>query len=184
MRKLVLDKITGFVVKDKSKPVVIRDDRGLLFYSTESMVPRVGEFNLPAGTYFVDTGYFTERKAPVLYPLAPMPEPERKTKKPFNFTVQFGNNPHKCSILWDEDRIFFDNSFKEMPLPNVFFVLYHEFGHSKYNTERYADLYASNLMKLKGYNPSQIGDAHLTSLSAAQYDRKKFVIKQLINSAQ
>lgn len=182
MRKLDLDKKTGFVVKDTTKPIIIRDNRGILFYTTEPLLPKVKCFNLPIGNYFVETGSFVAMEKPRKYKLASMPFPERRKKRPDDFKIIFEKNPNKCSVFWDRKTIVFDNSFKEKPLPQLFFVLYHEYGHHLYNTERYADLYASNLMKVRGYNPSQIASAHMHSLGSAQYDRKKYVTEKLIKT--
>lgn len=176
---MVLNSITGFKVKDVTKPVVIRDSRHIIFYDTEPLLPKVEYFNLPPGIYWVDTGFFSEASFPRSYPLAKLPRPERNRPKPFDFEITFESNPNKCTILWDEKVIVFDNAFLDKPLPELFFVLYHEYGHSLYETEKYADLYASNLMKVRGYNPSQICYAHLDSLSAKQIARKEFVIDQL-----
>jgi hypothetical protein len=52
-------------------------------------------------------------------------------------------------------------------------------GHSKYKTEKYADLFAANEMLKKGYNPSQIGVAPIDSLSEMQYERKRFIVNNL-----
>lgn len=182
MRRLLVPKITGFKVKNVNVPIVIRDSNGNIFYDTNPLVPKVKYFNLPAGLFFVDSGDFTEAIFPRRYKLATLPTPERSKPAPFDFKIEFGHNPNKCSIIWDEKRILFDNSFLTGPQTELFFVLYHEYGHAFYHTEKYADLYASNLMKLKGYNPSQICYAHLNSLSSNQLDRKEFVTEKLINT--
>lgn len=180
MRKLELTKKTGFKVTDIYKPIIIRDFRGIMFYSTEPMIPRVKEFNLPAGTYMVDTGYFVPMNNPVKYPLVKLPVFERLFPKPKNFEIRFGNNPNKCSIFWDLGFILFDESFREKPLPQLYFILFHEFGHARYKTEKFADLYAVNCMLKKGYNPSQIGFAPIESLSDNAIERKKLVVSKLL----
>ena len=182
MRKLEIKSKTGFKVTNPNSPVVIRDHRGILFYSTEPLLPRVKEFNLPPGTYFVDTGYFVPMPQPVKNKLVKLPMPERLLPKPSDFEIVFGNNPNKCTIFWKKGYILFDNSFREKPLPQLFFILYHEFGHARYRTEKYADLYAVNCMLSKGFNVSQIGTAPIYSLSDRATDRKEFVIEKLLNA--
>lgn len=179
MRKLVLDKKTGYEITDPYKPVVIRDYRGMLFYTTEPLLPKVTKFNLPEGTYFIDSGFFRKMPAPVKYHLADLPMKERSFDKPYDFKLVFGTNPNKCSIFWDEKTILFDDSLKDYSLPELFFILYHEIGHSYYLTEKYADLFAANFMLIKGFNPSQITTAPITSLSSKQLVRKQNIIDKI-----
>lgn len=182
MEKLTLEKKTGFKVIDPFEPVNIRDVRGVLFYSTEDLLPKVEYFNLPAGEFFVDSGHIVKADKPREYKLADLPTPERDNGSMSDFDVKFETNPHKCTVYWDTKEIVFDKAFEERPIPQVMFILFHEFGHRYYETEKLADLYASNMMKVKGYNPSQIADAQMYSLSDKQYDRKEFVIENLINT--
>lgn len=184
MRQLNLTKKTGFKVNDIYKPIVIRDFRGILFYTTEPFLPRVKEFNLPAGTYFVDSGYFSPMTFPVRYRYAKLPFVQRMFRKPSNFDVKFGTNPNKCTIFWDDDYILFDNSFREKPLYELYFILFHEFGHAKYKTEKYADLYAANCMLGMGFNPGQAIIAPVDSLSDSDeaIDRKEYVFNKILNA--
>jgi hypothetical protein len=108
-----------------------------------------------------------------------MPTAQRWFKNPENFSVYFEENPNKCTVDFDTDSIVFDNSFKLAPLPKIYFILYHEFGHQLYETEAYADMYAANMMLKKGYNMSQIGLSSLESLSSKQYERKNNLIDRL-----
>lgn len=182
MRKLFVSKKTGYLIKDTLHPVIIRDQRGLLFYSTEAMEGRTKVFNLPPGIYFVDQGTFNPMPFPVNFPMAKLPPKERNYKPPFDFKVMFGNNPNKCTIRWAEKTIFFDRKLKDITIPELWFILFHEYAHAVYKTERYADLLSGNLMKQRGFNPSQIGTAPLTSLSSAQFERKKHMVKQVIKA--
>jgi hypothetical protein len=180
MRKLVLNKKTGFNVLPHSSDIVIRDSRGIIFYDTRPLEKKVKKFNLPKGIYFIESGAFREALFPVFYNLAKLPKPERNYPNPFNYDVMFANNPHKCTIDWNNKVITFDNSFKEKPLYVVNFILFHEFAHKLYSTEKNADLLAANYMLKRGYNPSQIGNAPLYSLSDAQYERKSNIINQIL----
>jgi len=182
MYDLTVSEKTGYRVTDVYKPINIRDERGILFYTTETMLPRVKMFNLPAGNYRVDSGSFKEMENPVPFKLIPLPTPERKFPSPIGFEFKFEPNPHKCTINFIEKKITFDLSFKEMSLPQIYFVLYHEYAHQFFHVEKWADVLASNFMLVKGFNPSQIGYAHITSLSCNQIHRKKFNVKKLIET--
>lgn len=182
MRELQVNKKTGYKILEPEKPVIIRDFRGLLFYTTETMLPKVTEFNLPEGKYLVDSGRFKEMAAPVKYNLLPLPPQERIMPDPLDFKIIFDRNPYKCTINFKEKTIKFDNSFKGKPLPEIYFVLFHEFAHRYFKTEKYCDVLASNYMLVKGFNPSQIGRAHINSLSHRQWERKKYNIQQMIEA--
>lgn len=177
MRILIVDSKTGFDVRDVYTPINIRDERGLLFYSTEGLLPKVTKFNLPKGKYYVDSGNFAPSLLVRSYGPVKMPPRERFFyPDPTNYTVIFRDNPNKCEVDWNNEQIIFDKSFEEKPLPQVHFIMYHEFGHRFYGTEKYCDLYAKRCMLSVGYNPSQIGEAQIDSLSDKQIDRKNFII--------
>ena len=179
MNQLIVSKKTGFKNTSLSTPIIIRDFRGKIFYSSEGL-RLVEQFNLPEGQYLIDSGVFEQMKKPVIYKVPPLPPAERNFPLPENFLIEFAPNINKCTIMWDKKKIVFDNALKNLSLPELYFILYHEFGHSKYKTEKYADLFSVCRMLKMGYNPSQIGASPVTSLSNAQYDRKKFIIKKVI----
>ena len=187
-RKLIVEKKTGFKITDPSKPVIIRDNRGILFYSTETLINRpdkqnVDSFNLPGfGTYQVETGSFTAMATPIQYKYAPLPALIRRHPSPFDFKIVWGNNPYKCTVKWTDKIIFFDKQFEEKPLPQVFFILYHEFAHAFFEEETLCDQMAGNYMKAKGFNPSQIGSAPVLALSTRQYERKVNMVESILNS--
>jgi hypothetical protein len=181
-RKLQVTTKSGFKVNAPSIPIVIRDYRGILFYSTEHLTPKVTQFNLPIGEYLVDSGDFTPMLLPVAYKPIKLPKYERVMKQnPKKFKIQFEENPNKCSVFWGKQLIIFDNSFKDAPLYQIDFILGHEHGHRFYKTESKCDLYAANEMLKKGYNASQIGVSPIESLSERQYDRMETVVDKLIN---
>lgn len=182
MRRIFLDDKTGFKVKRPTVPIIIRDARGMLFYSTEDLLPRVEYFNLPPGEYFVDSGDFVKADTPRKFELAKLPRPERDYGSAGDFKVLFEPNPNKCSVDWDKKTITFDTVFLDRSIPETFFILYHELAHRYYETEKEADLYSSNMMKIKGFNPSQIALAQMYSLSDRQSERKKYVIDNLLNT--
>lgn len=181
-RTLYVSEKTGFKNNTPDVPIIIRDFRGVLFYSTVWLNKPVYNFNLPPGKYMVDQGSFTQMSKPVKYKLAGLPRPERFFPSPFKFDVKFGKNINKCSILWDQKIILFDNQFKESPLPILDFMLFHEFGHELYSTETLADQLSANYMKRRGYNPSQIGDAPISTLSERQIQRMQNVVDALIKT--
>lgn len=175
MREIIVNEKTGFRITDAFKPVVIRDERGLLFYSTESLTPKVKTFNLaPVGKLFIESGEFVPLPNPVEYKLVKLPVfPQHKFPvHPSEFALRFGDNPDKCTINFANHEILFDNSYKEKPLPIVFFTLYHEYAHQFFIDEHLADQMACNYMLIKGFNPDQIKKAPRNSLSAKQEYRK------------
>lgn len=191
-RPLNISRKTGFKILDPTIPVNIRDFRGILFYTTESMVPLVKQFNLPAGEYMIDSGSFKPMLFPVKFKLAELPTPERLALPPYNFTITFATNPNKCSIFWKEKIIVFDDSFIDHPLPDLFFIYLHEMGHSRYgydslysaeDAEAFCDLYAANKMLEMGFNPSQIDAAPKNTLSHRQDYRKEYIQETLLDNS-
>lgn len=184
---------TGFKITDPTVPVNIRDDRGILFYSTESRVPEITEFNLPPGTYLVDSGHFREMLRPINFKLERLPVSENLlSRAPYHFEIIFEDNPNKCTIFWKEKLIVFDTKFQDAPLPELFFIYFHELGHSRYGyetryspeeAEAYCDLYASNEMLKMGFNPSQVDAAPKNTLSSRQDYRKNFIEETLLDNS-
>jgi len=177
---IILNRKTGFESLEPKKPIIIRDFRGRIFYDTSELEKPVKRFNIPEGKYSIDSGTLKRLKEPVKFSLSPLPLPERIYPSPYKFKILFGVNPNKCSIIWKKRTILFDNSFKSAPLPSIFFILYHEYGHQLYKTEKYADLFSTNEMLKKGFNNSQIGKAPIVSLSSKQIDRKKFITGHIL----
>lgn len=176
MRSITLKGKTGYKNNNPAIPVIIRDPRGVIFYRTDVIEKPVMQFNLPRGTWLIDQGAIEPLPKPVKYPLLSMPVlKQRHRPNAANFKVLFANNPNKCSVFWDSQKIVFDYALKEKPLYVLYFILYHEYGHTFYADEKLADRWASNYMKIKGFNPSQIGTAPTVSLSPMQYDRKKLL---------
>lgn len=181
MQTLTVSKKTGFKNMNLNKSIVLRDFRGLTFFDTTAMLNNPDFFNLPAGKYLIDSGHFKELPKPVPYRYFKLPPFERHFKTPANFKIVFGDNPNKCSIYWNKGIILFDNELKDYSLPELDLIRFHEFSHARYKTERYADLMAMNYMLCKGYNPVQIGESLLTSLSDNNYDRKVFATNKILS---
>jgi hypothetical protein len=184
MRQFVVTEKTGFEILDPSKPLTIRDARGILFYTTEPLTKRPTCFNMPPfGKFFIEDGNgISPLKKPVSYKLAPIPPMIRRFDDPDDFKIVFGINPNKCTVKWNDKIILFDSQFRDRPLPQVFFILYHEFAHAFTNNETIADLIAGNYMKERGFNPSQIGSASINALSSRQLPRKRELVNSLIGS--
>lgn len=178
--RLVVDEPSGFRVIN-NKPVIILDELGNEFYSTDLLETTVTEFNLPIGTYYILQGKIAKMPEMVKYPINPLPKPERLMRDdPENFEIKFVENPFTGSVFWDVKKIYLDNGLCELPLPSLVFVLYHEYAHRYYVTESHCDLYAANRMLQEGYNPSQIGEGVVKTLSASNYARMEKVVNKLI----
>ena len=180
MKKFTIDKKTGFVIT--ALPVIIYDDKGKIFYDTNNVNKKVRAFNMPIGDYVLNTGKIKSLDRPVSYVLFDLPIRQRIGRpKIDNFTIEVGDNPNKCSILWGEKKIIFDKNFiKNLTRSEINYIIYHERGHELYSKEEYADFYAANEMLKSGFNPSQIGLAILDTLSPKQIERKTFIINKLI----
>lgn len=174
---------TGFLNTTPDVPVVIYDYRGIIFYNSMWLNNPPKKFNLPAlgYPYYLESGNLIQLPKPINYKMIKLPKKERNLKyNPENFKILFGNNKNKCSVIWDKHIILFDNSFKNKPLFIIYFILFHEFGHKYYKTEKYCDLYARNKMLEKGFTPFQTGLAPLQSLYSYNIDRKKLIINNVL----
>lgn len=188
-RQIYLNKVTGFNVIDKQKPIIIRDKRGLLFYSTEPMIPRVAKFNLPKGfTLIVESGHFERMDSPVVYNKLVLPKKDRDKKvNPSSFKLAFMKNPSKVTIDWGAKTIIFDNGFLEKPIPDIYWALFHEYGHQFWNDgeqcEMNCDEFAVNKMLEFGFNPHQCGSAILHTINQEDsIRRKENLIKKIIKT--
>lgn len=176
----MLNEKSSFQINDRNIPVIIRDPRGKLFYSTEPMIPKVEKFNLPKGMYFIDSGNFNKKERFEIWPLPALPSPERDVGiDPKTFEIIIGFTPHKCVINWRRGDIIFDNKLTEKSIPAIDFIINHEYAHRFYITEKFCDLYAAVKMLIDGYNPTQTGIAHTDALSDKAYNRMLYVWSKL-----
>lgn len=165
------------------QPILILDERGERFYDTRQLLKRVQMFNLPEGTYYVALGDIARMSRPVNYELTPLPEKERHMFGSFeNFDVHFVNNPATGTVVPAANEKFYDHALKELPLPYAMFIDEHENGHKYYITESYCDQYAVNKMLERGYNPSQISEAIVLTLSPDKAARKEIIVESLLPS--
>jgi hypothetical protein len=164
-------------------PILILDERGERFYDTRQLLKRVQMFNLPEGKYYVAQGDIARMGKPIDYELTPMPEKERNLSGDFsNFNLNFVNNPATGTVVPAAKEKFYDHALKDLPLPYSMFIDAHENGHKFYVTEKYCDRYAANKLLERGYNPSQIAEAIIMTLSPDKAARKEEIVRALLNA--
>lgn len=175
---------TGFRNLVPAAPVIIFDEYARPFYDTSRLEKQVNEFNLPPGKYTIGAGQIRPMVNPVKFDMLPLPEPMRwKRKNPEHFKIVVGDVPFKCLVDWDKEEIIYDRMVADMPLPTLVYIFWHECGHRFYGipykpkpwtvdyAERYTyaeaccDRYAYNKMIEAGYNPSQIGEAQIGTVT-------------------
>lgn len=178
MKYLRLENKSGFK-NTGNAPIVILDEFHRPFYDSTILDTRVDEFNLPAGEYYVLSGRFQQMAAPKEYKLSPLPRIQRKMHDPENFKINYLDNPHTASIYWDDNTIILDKSLRSLTMPELVYILYHEYGHRFYTNEEACDTYAMNRMLREGYNPEQIGESILNTLSDNNLHRKHVLIDKL-----
>ena len=157
------EKITGFKCADRV--IIIRDSKGLPFYTFKNVSGKTVWFNLPKGLY--ETDNTLTRTLPRKYHLPNLPKRERNYKLPERIKYVYAPNKNKCSIFFNAKPItvVMDNSFKSKPKPFRVFIRLHEIAHFFYSTEWKCDLFACKMMAKLGYNPSQFGSANTFCLS-------------------
>lgn len=182
MNYIKVNEKTGFYCFDSI--IKIYDHRGVLFYFKENKNGKI-RFNLPKGLFQTNCDLY-KLKEPVKYRFTNLPKGNNIKKLPKNFKIVYINNPHKCSVDNDKHIIYFDNSFKQFPLPVKDYIKFHELGHYFYSGENnkseiLCDLFAKNCMLKVGYNPSQIQWAQNGTLSDSDTssERKKIVKEKI-----
>lgn len=141
---------TGFFCKDK--PVLIFDEEGKVFYN---YTPTGGTFNLPRGRYYTDCR-LTKLKEPLNYKIPKLPKRDRLINEN-GISLNFQKNENTASIYLDSKKIVIDTSAAaSFDRVQMTFVLLHEIGHLRYESEQKCDLYATREMLKAGFNPSQI----------------------------
>lgn len=155
--------------------VVVRDAHGMPFYVMEGRSPNA-LFTLPSGTYTI------EGDVVPLRPMDPKPEPilpPPLVAMPANVRVEYGHNPHKCSINLERGRILMDRSMLALPSFVRTFILFHEIGHYYHNDEAECDKFAADAMIAAGFNPTQVHMASRMSLSDNADHRKNSTYQYL-----
>jgi hypothetical protein len=173
MFKITVKKKSGYQ-SHTGRPLLIVDDKGLPFYHNDRK-NKTPFFNMPRGVYYSNLP-LRKLKSPVVYSLMVLPKPEKNIIIK-DYALSYAPNPNKATINHMKKTIVFDPWFKTVPKHYRTFVTAHELGHGMYNTEKYADLKAANLMLQYGYNPSQIAEAQFNVLTnRTSLERKEFLI--------
>ena len=179
MRNLTISQKTGF---QTSLPFEILDRWGNIFYSdeftNEISEGKVLKFNLPKGNYKYD-GYFIKLQNPVSQPVINLPKPDRNYNHGKLYKILFKPNPNKCTIDHVSYTIIFDVRFKEAPVYVIYYIYFHELGHTYYSKEENADLYATKMLLELGFNKTQIALAPFISLSQKNDFRKLLTINSM-----
>lgn len=83
-----------------------------------------------------------------------LPKQERNREK--NYFIRHDNNEvdSPALIYTETGEIITGRKFNNLSIPMKIFILLHEIGHFKYQTEKYCDLYATVEFIKMGYNPS------------------------------
>jgi len=134
-------------------------------------------FNLPKGKYY--TSNTIKETQPRKYALPNLPPRERKMKMPNHVDIKYGDNPNKASIWLEQRIILLDNAIKRLSKPQIIQIIYHEFGHYYYTTEKYCDLFAARRMLVEGYNPKQIFFSIAGALNDTEssQERKEYILQ-------
>lgn len=182
------EKITGF--KRLTSEVVIKDNFGRLFYyrgkNAKNDFPY---FNLPKGEYFIEKGKIEKAGSPVIFITPELPKAERIIPLPYKgIKVIKKDIPDKARVSRYEDErkavmIFSPVFFQSKPF--LAFAIGHEFGHYRYKTESYCDLFAAAQMLRNGYNPSQIYiGCHLTLSRSNHAEERKENIRNFLKQTK
>lgn len=165
MKKLVLDKITGFASRDNVIKVTDANNRTLYYFENEA--GNEITFNLIPGTWY-SSNRLMQLRRPLRYKTPRIAKPElNRPVKPMRFRV--GDNPHKCTVDFspaDHVDIFVDHEINEQAIPFKAFVYGHEVSHFMYGgkpkgdkgyfeSELKCDIAACKEMLDRGFNPSQ-----------------------------
>jgi hypothetical protein len=177
MQAFVVDKKTGFC-SHNSPVLIFEQKRKRVFYFHNGNPNGKFYFNLPKGKYFTENK-IEKMSFPIPVELPILPAAEKNKQLPKKVTVNFIENPYKASILVDQHKIFVDHKIMKLPLPSIFFVMFHEIGHYYYKDEKKCDLFAVREMLKRGFNPSQCGIAIDQALSEKSRDRKICIIEKM-----
>jgi hypothetical protein len=177
MYRFSVNKKTGFCTYE-SPVLIFEQKRNRPFYFHRGNDKGAFYFNLPKGNYYTENK-IKPLSIPVPVALPQLPPPEKNKLLPKKVQVNFLENPNKASILVDKHKIYVDPKIMKLPIPAIFFVLFHEIGHYYYIDEKKCDLFAVREMLKRGFNPSQCGIAIDQALSNKSIDRKMCVIEKM-----
>lgn len=165
MKRLVLNKKTGFATKDVKIEIYTPDGKPCYIVNNYK---GLHEFNLPKGEYLTDNNLM-KLYSPVIFDIPKMPTPNRHVPIPkTGLKIFYRNNPNKASINCKAGILIFDHAIRELPKFQQDFIKFHEIAHQYYGGYNYktqpkeymqaeinCDTFAAICMLLKGYNPTQ-----------------------------
>jgi len=145
MRILRLKALENLVVKDKDKRTIYLAPAGKVFN-----LPIVGKVYIKGKYKRLPSKIITAVKLKYY-------KPEKNVDFKGIQRIVFSKNPNKCSIDVSSGTLIFDTDFfKKLNVAQLYFILSHEIGHYFYYTEKKCDAFASAVMLLLGFNPSQV----------------------------
>ena len=151
-------------------PVVVYTLDGKPFYAYKNATGARVHFNLPKGMF--ETANLLDRAQLRKYKVEKPPKHERNIKMPKHIHYEFGNNKNKASIHLATGGVLLDKAFLEKPNSFIQQIKLHELAHYYYATEWKCDRWAQYVMvKLLGYNPSQVGSCNGHCLSEHSQER-------------
>jgi hypothetical protein len=180
---------TGFFNKS-GRDFVIKDERGVIFYTNKFLVNKLNYFNLPKGEYTTEASgtksNFVKLSKPVHFKKIKLPPPVRNLDIS-KFKIIWKTNPRKGTINWNNQTITIDPHFVGASKPVKLYMIGHELGHRYYGDsmksiihEKNADAYAYNLCISWGLNPSQIFLAQFTTIEHnAAIERKRYLLNKI-----
>ncbi len=180
MREIFISRKGTFLCNEKV--INIKDEKGKDFYF---FMPKKFPFtfNMPRGKYYTNNKLtrvsFYDPANSINLP----PKQKNKIipKKIQELRFSIIRNPSKASIAVDKHFVMIDPQMIKKTLPEILFILFHEFGHYYYFDEEKCDAYAKKQMLRLGYNPSQISAAINNTLSNKQCERKKLIFNSFKN---
>jgi hypothetical protein len=173
--EVVLKRPTGFSYS--GEVLIYRKGQNSPFY--EHVVKNY--FQLPKGTYNFKEPKGIPQKIRLKKYKVKLPKRERnyKVKLP---TISKGMNPDKASIYKGLNWVLFDKDFyNKTTFCERAFIYCHEIGHYRYKTEWKCDVFAAWCLLKLGFNPSQIAQASVNTLTR-NYERKRKLLNYLKNA--
>lgn len=152
-------------------PIVIRLLSGRVLYSHPNQGKRFITFNLIKNRTVKTKNRLTKlsKKTPYIPSFSQLFRqypPEHNKPLPKRLKIIKGRNSRKASVNLDKGVILVDRGlFSKLPVPTIYFILFHELGHFYYDSESKTDLFASVCMLKMGFNVYDCLQCGLKTLS-------------------